>query len=67
MVSAIRLERVIKELTQSELANRSGVPQWRISLLERGKAANDSERQRLAAALGLSPEALWPDGEGQAG
>jgi len=65
MVTVLRLERVIKELTQTELAHRSGIPQWRISLLERGKAANDSERQRLAAALGLPPEALWPAGEGR--
>jgi transcriptional regulator with XRE-family HTH domain len=65
MVSILRLERVIKELTQAELASRTGIPQWRISLLERGKAANDDERQRLAAALSVTPGALWPGQEAQ--
>jgi len=31
-----KIERVKRELTQTELAGRSGVPQHRISLLERG-------------------------------
>jgi transcriptional regulator with XRE-family HTH domain len=48
-------------MTQTELARRTGIPQWRISLLERGKPASSDECRRLAAALGVTPKELWPD------
>ncbi len=64
MVSTLRVQRVIRELTQSELATLSGVPQWRLSLLERDlKVAKDNERQRLAAALNANPVDLFAETE----
>ena len=65
MVSALRLERVIKEMTQTELARRTGIPQWRISLVERGKQPSLAEVKAIATALGVSPADLFPAQETQ--
>ena len=65
MVTALRLERVIKELTQTELSRRTGIPQWRISLVERGKRPTQEEAAALGAVFGVDPSALWPGLESQ--
>jgi len=48
-----KVERVKRELTQADLAARSGVPQHRISLLERGVKPRPEEAQALAVVLGV--------------
>jgi transcriptional regulator with XRE-family HTH domain len=50
----LRLERIKRGWTQDDLGLRSGVPQYRISLIERGLTPNSDEAQRLCAALGLN-------------
>lgn len=51
----LRELRVQKKLTQRELAERSGVPQYRISEYENGKRENPSLAtiRQLASALGV--------------
>jgi len=48
-----KIERVKRELTQAELAARSGIPQHRISLLERGVRPRPNEAKALADTLGV--------------
>jgi len=48
-----KIERVKRELTQVELAAKSGIPQHRISLLERGVKPSPDEAQALATALNV--------------
>lgn len=53
MVSPMRLERLKLGITQIDLWTRTGIPQWRISLIERGVPPKPEERQKLAEALGI--------------
>jgi transcriptional regulator with XRE-family HTH domain len=52
---AIRLHR---RLSQQALATRVGLPQYRVSLLERGVLATSAEIAALADALRVAPGAL---------
>ena len=54
-----KIERVKREITQAELAGRSGVPQHRISLLERGVIPRPEEAKALAEAFEMKPEELF--------
>lgn len=59
----LRIARVIADLQQSELAERAGVHQTFISLLERGKRGTSPEMlEALAAACGCPVTDLMPDG-----
>jgi transcriptional regulator with XRE-family HTH domain len=53
--------RVNKGFSQTELARRAGLPsQQTVSLLERGVPPADPDQViRLAAVLGVEPQALW--------
>lgn len=55
---SLRPIRVLLEMSQLELSQRSGLPQPRVSDLELGKRANDGEVKKLAAALGLNADIL---------
>jgi len=54
-----KIERVKRELTQAELSARSGVPQHRISLLERGVRPRPDEVKALADVFEVNPEELF--------
>lgn len=57
----IRVLRGIKGWTQVQLAERAGVAQPTISKLENGSfEASDGTRVRLAVALGVDPNVLFP-------
>ena len=60
MASKLRLARVANDFSQAKLAELSGVPQWRISLLERGISPKSEEGEAIAGALGLNAEKLFP-------
>ncbi len=47
----IKLLRQGRKFTQAELAEKSDIPQWRISLLERGIPPKPDEAARLQDAL----------------
>jgi len=54
-----KLERVKREMTQDQLATLSGIPQHRISLLERGVTPRADEVKALADIFGLTPDKLF--------
>lgn len=60
----LRIARKIAGLTQQQLAKRAGVDDSFISLIESGKrdihSAGYQTVVRLARALGVEPEELWP-------
>lgn len=60
----LRVARKIASLTQQELAERVGVTDSFISLIESGKrdirAVGYETVVRIAHALGVEPEDLWP-------
>jgi len=60
----LRVPRIIKNLTQEDLANKAGSSQIRISLLERGLAQPTlEEAARIAAVLGSKSEEIFPKKE----
>jgi transcriptional regulator with XRE-family HTH domain len=54
-----KLERVKREMTQDQLATLSGIPQHRISLLERGVRPRADEVKALADIFELAPDELF--------
>jgi transcriptional regulator with XRE-family HTH domain len=54
-----RIERVRRELTQAELAALCGIPQPRISLLERGIRPKPDEVRALADVFRVEPGELF--------
>ena len=59
-ISPLRLERIKRGKTQIDLWQETGVPQWRISLIERGIPPKPDEAQKLARALEVLPETIFP-------
>jgi len=53
MITKIRIERLKMGLRQVDLATQTGIPQQKISLLERGFPASEAEALKLGRALGL--------------
>ena len=58
MNKKLKIERVKKDLTQHQLWMKTDIPQWRISLIERGLPPTPDERRKLAEALGI-PESSF--------
>jgi len=58
----LRTARRLKDITQAQLAEQSGVDQRTISDIERGANKNPSWETvaRIAKALGVAPEELFP-------
>lgn len=54
IVTVMKIERVKKGLSQTDLCRESGIPQWRISLIERGIPPKADELKKLSKALGIS-------------
>ena len=61
MISNMRLERIKREVTQVDLWMKTGIPQWRISLIERGIRPKAEEADRIAKALEMDTVELFPD------
>jgi ribosome-binding protein aMBF1 (putative translation factor) len=62
--SRVREARRRAGLTQAQLAERSGIPQPHLSRLERGEHSPSAiTRKKLAAGLGLPPDAFEIEGE----
>ena len=60
MVSKMKVRRVGKDLTQIDLWMKTGIPQWRLSLIERGIPPRLEEAQKVAEALGCQIEDIFP-------
>jgi transcriptional regulator with XRE-family HTH domain len=62
LVTPLKVYRVAAGLTQRQLADIAGTYQEHLSRLERGTTAPvQEEKDALAAALGVPPEALFDD------
>ena len=59
MISRVKLERLQRELSQSELSERIGIPQWRISLIERGIKPGADEARKFAEVFGVEARELF--------
>ena len=64
MVSVMKLKRIEKEVTQIDLWMQTGIPQWRISLIERGVHPRLEEAEKIAAVLEMSERELFPQLQG---
>jgi hypothetical protein len=60
MVSKMKLARVKKEITQIDLWVKTGIPQWRLSLIERGINPTPEEAKIISVVLGKEPKELFP-------
>ncbi len=61
-VSPLRIERIKRGKTQIDLWQETGIPQWRISLIERGISPKPDEARKLAEALQVSPREIFNRG-----
>ena len=59
MVSKLKIERAKKEIPQVDLWMKTGIPQWRISLIERGLLPKAEEKTKIAEAMGLAENKLF--------
>jgi hypothetical protein len=64
MVSPMKIERIKQQVTQIDLWMKTGIPQWRISLIERGIIPKPEEAGKIAIALRASVGELFPDSNG---
>ena len=60
MVSDMKLARIKREITQVDLWMKTGIPQWRISLIERGVVPKTDEAKIISDVLGEKPEDIFP-------
>jgi transcriptional regulator with XRE-family HTH domain len=62
---SVRVIRELQEMTQTQLAEASGIPQPTISSIESGRVTLGAERaEKLAIALKVHPAVLlWPNWE----
>jgi transcriptional regulator with XRE-family HTH domain len=60
MISPLKLERIKRGFTQIDLWMKTGIPQWRISLIERGIAPKPEEAQKIAEALNSQLDDVFP-------
>jgi transcriptional regulator with XRE-family HTH domain len=66
MVSRLKIERVKRGVTQVDLFLKTGIPAWRVSLIERGIPPRDDEAKKLAEALKVGEEELFDRNGGRA-
>ena len=60
MLSPLRKERILRELSLYDLRAKTGIAVSKLSLIERGiEPVNESEKKRLAQALGVREEDLF--------
>lgn len=59
MPTRMKLRRIEKEKTQIDLWGETGIPQWRLSLIERGLPPRCEEAKKIAAALGSTSDELF--------
>jgi len=57
----MKIERIKKGMTQIDLWMKSGIPQWRLSLIERGIMPKPEEANKIAAALEMPKGELFAD------
>ena len=63
MVSIMRLKRIKREKSQIDIDRETDIPQYRISLIERGVLASADERKRISEALGCREDEIFSQGK----
>ena len=58
----LRVNRLARRVTQSDLSRRAGIHRLTLIQIERGKSCNVESVEALAGALGLDPAAVFADG-----
>lgn len=65
-VQPLRLAREVRGFTQFELGERAGMSQAAVSKLEKpGRSPRQATVQRLATALEVRPESIFPRDDGE--
>lgn len=59
-LSKIKLARITQGLTQADIWKKTDIPQWKVSLIERGLRPTEAEAKKLAAVLGHDVGGLFP-------
>ena len=55
----LKLTRIVKDISQWDLSQQTGIPNYRISLIENGRVEpKPEELKALAKALGTTTEAI---------
>ena len=67
MISPLKLERIKREITQVDLWMKTGIPQWRISLIERGVQPKPEETRKIAKALDCQAKDIFTVGTDKKG
>jgi len=60
MITPMRIKRVMREMTQMDVSLRADLPQWKVSLFERGVCPRSDEALRIAEVLGADVKDLFP-------
>jgi len=61
MLSPLRRERILRQLSLYDVRSRTGIAVSKLSLVERGiESPTNEEKKRLAKALGIRVEDIWP-------
>jgi transcriptional regulator with XRE-family HTH domain len=61
MLTPLRRERLLRELSLYDMRSKTGIAVSKLSLVERGiEQPNEQEKQRLAKALGVRAEDIFP-------
>jgi transcriptional regulator with XRE-family HTH domain len=61
-VSMMKVQRVVKGLSQPNLELLTKIPQYRLSLIERGITAKDDEIKKICEALEVQEDRLFLNG-----
>ncbi len=63
MLTALRRERILRQMTLYDVRSKTGISVSRLSLVERGiEEASEDEKRRLSRALGVQLRDLFPQG-----
>ena len=60
MFTKMKGKRMELGITQTELFLQIAIPQWRLSLIERGMPPKAEEAEKIAQALGTTADNLFP-------
>lgn len=58
-MTKLKFIRLKKGLTQLDVYLRTGIPQWRVSLIERGLQPNKDEAKKIASVLEGNAQELF--------
>ena len=62
-MNRLREVRVVKRVTQFQLRVTTGIHQSKISMIKNGLIEPMEEKRRLAKALGVGVQEVWPNGK----